>query len=360
MWRRSAGRPPRCPTRRATGRLPAGRRHEHPALAPAGCRHPSTPTKAEPAARPTYRASVAAEKKPTSWNVLSTIVDSPDSIARRSRCLLISISNASVPVLVTRVLAAAASYGVSSGVRVHASQQRDARLFEPWQHDRELARSAEQPALAKRRAERQRDGEVLLGLDPFGQHGRPGPLGLGVHRTDDAGDLRRRLLLHQREVELDHVRAEQGQQRQRVRVSADVVDRDPPPAARGSGRPSRAVRAGRAVSARSVISMTTWWADLPPTSGEYCARARASASLRPRRLRLDVDEQRPWDRIPAVARTGERGGPARLVQPAAPIRLRAAAANSTPGLLQSDCPPARGRAPRTRPPTPVSRSTIGW
>ena len=53
-----------------------------------------------------------------------------------------------------------------------------------------------------------------------------GALGLGADRVHDAGDRRRRPGLHEAQVELDHVRLEEGHQRERARVGADVVDRD--------------------------------------------------------------------------------------------------------------------------------------
>jgi hypothetical protein len=87
---------------------------------------------------------------------------------------------------------------------------------------------AEEEALSECRAERSRVLNLLLRLDAFGHHRRTGALGLSADRPRDRGDLRRRLLLDQAQVELDDVGPQDGHQRERARVRADIVERDAP------------------------------------------------------------------------------------------------------------------------------------
>jgi hypothetical protein len=86
----------------------------------------------------------------------------------------------------------------------------------------------EQIALAERRAERAGARELLLRVDPLGQHGRAPPLRLGADRGHDPGAVLGRALREQPQVELDHVGVEHRHQRERARVRADIVERDAP------------------------------------------------------------------------------------------------------------------------------------
>ena len=65
--------------------------------------------------------------------------------------------------------------------------------------------------------ERRPDGagaiEMRLVLDPLGQDDGAGPLRLRVDGVDDLGDLAARVIVDQAEIELDHLRVEEWQQR---------------------------------------------------------------------------------------------------------------------------------------------------
>ena len=68
--------------------------------------------------------------------------------------------------------------------------------------------------------------ELLLGLDALGEQDGAGALGFGVDGVDDRGDRGRRVLLDEPQVELDDLGPDEGHQRERAVVGADVVQRD--------------------------------------------------------------------------------------------------------------------------------------
>ena len=89
---------------------------------------------------------------------------------------------------------------------------------------------AEVIALAERRAAHARDLDLLRRVDALGEdHGVP-PLGLGADGHDDPRDVLGRAVVEKVQVELDHVGVQDGGQRERARVGADVVEGDPPAA----------------------------------------------------------------------------------------------------------------------------------
>lgn len=71
---------------------------------------------------------------------------------------------------------------------------------------------------------------MLLVLDALREDDGTGLLALEQHRADERGHLGGRTVLDEAHVELDDVGAHERQQRERVQVSADVVERDAPAA----------------------------------------------------------------------------------------------------------------------------------
>ena len=143
--------------------------------------------------------------------------------------------------------------------------------------------------------------EVRLGLDPLGERSSPAALALGEHGVDDLRRSRWWALLHEAEVELDHVGLQQRHQRERA-VSAPTSSSATPH--RSSRMPSdlaRSSSAGRAVSARSVIS-TKGAADGRLEVAEEVGRAGLG-----KRGRLDVHEQPGASGSPAATAGARRG-----------------------------------------------------
>jgi hypothetical protein len=87
-------------------------------------------------------------------------------------------------------------------------------------------RAAEVPALAERGAERPRAQDVVLGLDTLGEDGGAGRLGVGRNGVGHAGARQAGAGLHEAQVELDDVGAQDREQRERAGIGADVVKCD--------------------------------------------------------------------------------------------------------------------------------------
>jgi hypothetical protein len=91
---------------------------------------------------------------------------------------------------------------------------------------RQCSRPSEQPSLAVACAQRKSLLAMCFGLDSLRQHHGSGPLGLGADGVHDLGDLARGVLLHERKVELDHLRCQERHECKGARVDSDVVERD--------------------------------------------------------------------------------------------------------------------------------------
>ena len=167
---------------------------------------------------------------------------------------------------------------------------------------RERRGLAEQVALAERRAGRAGGRELLLGVDPLGQHGGEALLGLGADRGDDPRHVLGLAVAQQPQVELDHVGIEHRHQRERARVGADVVERDAP--AEPAQLRERAQQRLRALGQRALGDL----------HDEREAGARRVGQVVLERARVGVDEQAERRAEAALDRAGQRGLAARAVE----------------------------------------------
>jgi len=150
---------------------------------------------------------------------------------------------------------------------------------------------------------------VPLGLDPLREHDRAGPLRVGVDRVHDLGDRRAGPLLHQPQVELDHVGAQQRQEGQRHRLGADVVHGDAPAeAAHPLDRPQQLGRARRQRALGDLQHDPQLSRRLLGDREQLGQRSGAE------HLRLDGDEHRQRRDQPGPDGAAEGGDAARAVQ----------------------------------------------
>lgn len=170
-----------------------------------------------------------------------------------------------------------------------------------WRGARQWGRVAEEPSLAVAGAERASDVELALGLDALGQQPRAGALRLRVDRMDDRRHVRGRPLLHEPQVELDHLGADEGHQRERPAVGPDIVERD------GEALLAQTVdsadHVGRAVSQRSLGELDD---DVQLALGAEHEGRRVRRRRRRDHRRLDVDEERRRWAQAAIERTLDR------------------------------------------------------
>ena len=220
-----------------------------------------------------------------SWNVAATTPVAPWEIASRSSCFRSSISTAFVG-------CAAGSGGEDAERRRVAGdrgRRRRGQRQPPGRGRRRLpaAGPPEQPALAEPRAEPAGHREVPRRLDALGEHERAGLLGVGADRVHDGGDRRAGQLLREPQVQLDHLGAQQRHERQRRRVGADVVERDPP--AEPADPLDGAQQLGRTCGERALGDLDD---DAQLARGALGDREQVVERRGVEHLGLDVDEQR--------------------------------------------------------------------
>ena len=143
---------------------------------------------------------------------------------------------------------------------------------------------------------------MLLGLDSLGKHERSGALGLGADRVDDLCDLGRRVLLHEAQVELDHIGREEGHQRERARVCADIVERNPDAAL--SQALDGGEHLGGTIGQRTLGELGEHGEALERLVEQ---RRDVLGALGAQQTRLDVDEQRLTAREAGVDAALQRG-----------------------------------------------------
>ena len=139
------------------------------------------------------------------------------------------------------------------------------------------------PPLAEGGAKRQGAAEMGFGLDAFGQHRGPGAFGVGRHRGVDGGPADVRPALHERDIEFDHIRTDERQQRQRAGQSAHIVEGDP-----ASGLPELV---DRSEQLRRPLHEGTL-GDLDDQAYPACGMGQeAGGGIRAEHRRLEVHEQ---------------------------------------------------------------------
>ena len=116
----------------------------------------------------------------------------------------------------------------------HQRRRRFDRRSRDRQRDRRWARwietqrtgATEIPTLAERGAERLGLLEMLGRLDALGENGRSRRFGMREYRGHDPALLDSGLVLNERDIELDDVGRDKGQDRQRIGLGTNVVQRN--------------------------------------------------------------------------------------------------------------------------------------
>ena len=154
---------------------------------------------------------------------------------------------------------------------------------------------------------------MLGGFDAFGEYVGAGLLGVGSDGGHDLGDRLVGTLLHQVQVELDHIGAQKGHQRQGVRVGADIVKCHPP--ARGAGPVGQGEQPGRVVGQRPFGELDHQTDPPLAQSGEQRHGRLNAADCGG----LDVDEQPERSSQAGVQRRFQSPGLAQPVQLVDPL-----------------------------------------
>jgi hypothetical protein len=220
------------------------------------------------------------------------------------------------------------------------SRPRQHQLGDRVARGRPGRRAPEHPALAEAGAEGPGHDEVLLRLDALREHEGAGALGVVVDGVHDLRDGLPRTLLHQAQVQLHDVRAQQRHERERQRLGAHVVERHGP--AEGAHPLDRAQQVGRTggEGALGDLEHHPQLAGGRLGDGEQVLERR-----RVEHLRLDVDEQRERGQQPLLDRTGE-GRPAAQVVELGEAAAAAGGGEQRVRALQRTHRPARERLVR--------------
>ena len=161
------------------------------------------------------------------------------------------------------------------------------------------------------------------------------------------------LLLHEAQVELDDVRAQQRHQRERAGVGADVVERDPP-AARAH-RLDRGEQVGGPFGQRALGYLDD---DVELVGGARPVGVQVIWRLGAKRARLDVDEEGAAAADGRLERAARGGGAAFPVEMDQAAGLRGGGEQAVGALERRALWAAGQRLPAAT--APVSSSTIGW